>query len=135
MESSVLAPASVEVAFRGETLTISPIKIGQIPGVLKCVRPILGAISKLSSSPVEGGGGVEIDLLQLVEENGETLIEACAIATGQKIDYIAGADVDEFVQLAKAVIEVNSDFFAKRVAPLLGDLPAVSGGGKTPSNT
>lgn len=134
-QSSVLGPAYVEVAFRGETLTISPIKIGQVAGVLKHVQPILGAISKLAASPGEGGDGVEINLVDLVAQHGDTLIHACAAAVGKPYDYIAEAEVDEFIGLVKVVIEVNADFFARRVAPQLAALPAATGTGKTASST
>ena len=134
-DMSVLEQPTHEVAFRGETLTITPLKVGQIPGVLRHIRPILGAIAGLSPSPAEAGGGVELDILGLVENHGENLIEAAAIAIKRPADFVADADADEFAALVKLLIEVNADFFANKVAPLLAGTPADIGAGKTPSST
>lgn len=134
-DTSVLETPTREVAFRGETLTIAPLKVGQIPGVLRHIRPILGAISGLGTSPAEAGGGVELDILVMVENHGENLIEAAAIAIKRPAAFVADADADEFAALVKLLIEVNADFFAKKVAPLLAGSPVDIGAGKIPSNT
>ncbi len=138
---SVLEPTTVTVGYRGETLEITPLKVGQIPRFLRAVRPMFGALAGQVTSPGVAGGGVELDILKLVEDHGEGLIEAAAIAINRKPEWVGGGDADQFALLVKAVIEVNADFFAKRVAPLLGNLPGVeavnlpSGAGLTASST
>lgn len=116
---SVLEAASREVAYRGETLRVTPLKVGQIPRFLRIVRPMFGALGGAALSPGSAAGGVELDIMQLVADHGEALIEAVAVATGKPADWVGQGEADEFAHLVKAVLEVNADFFAKKVAPLL----------------
>lgn len=122
---SVLEVASKEVTYRRETLRVTPLKVGQIPRFLRAVRPMFGALAGSALSPGQAGGGVELDIMALVADHGEGLIEAVAVATGRPTDWVAEGEAHEFAQLVKAVLEVNADFFAKKVAPLLsGPAPA-----------
>jgi hypothetical protein len=141
---SVLEVVSNEAAYRGETLRVTPLKVGQIPRFLRTVRPMFGALAGKLGSPGQAGGGVdlELDILKLVEDHGETLIDAVAIAINKPAAWVAEGEADEFAQLVKVVIEVNADFFAKKVAPHLGSLPGggdesapSSGAGPTASST
>lgn len=131
----VLAPASADVRFRGEVLTILPVSVGVIPQLVRLLRPVLAS---LDTNPADAAG-IEITsdlVMELVVDHAPALFEATALCAGKPRGYIEGADPADFIALALKVVEVNRDFFIQRIAPLLGGLlAAVRGAGRTPSSS
>lgn len=128
-ELETLMPTSVELVIAGETLAISPLKVGQMPGFLRAISPVMQHLT-----------AGEIDWLALFGERGDDLLSAIAIAVGKPRAWIDELAADEAILLAMKVIDVNADFFTRSVIPKLGGLfEAVSPGGKaagsTPSST
>lgn len=124
-DMSVLEPASTQVSYRGETLQITPIKVGQIPRFLRVARPLFGVLAGgVGTSPGGAAGGVSVlDMVALIEQHGEAIIEAAAIACGKPPEWVEGGELDELVNLVRVVIEVNGDFFTRKVVPLLAGSP------------
>ena len=131
-ELEVLVPPVVELTIGGETLTLHPLKVGQLPAFLRAVGPIL---QKLSAP--------EIDWLALLGMRGDDLLTALAIATGKPRAWVDDLAADEAILLAAKVIEVNADFFTRTVLPKLDGLfpkglvagpPTPEPAGSTPSS-
>lgn len=101
----VLPPVPVFVEIAGERIDLSPLKVGEVPAFARAVQPIAAS---LSASP---------DWLALLADHGEAVIAAVAIAARRPVDWVAGLDLDEAVQLAESVFEVNADFFIRRLLP------------------
>lgn len=124
----VIEPQSRVVDYRGERVEVRPLKVRQIPGFLRVARPVLSAVF--------AGGPVELTperVMDLLAEHGEPLTEAAAIAVDRPVDWIADGDSGEFIGLVMAVLAVNLDFFARRLAPEAQRLLAVwDGAGQTP---
>ncbi len=119
----------------GRDVQVRPITPRQIPSFVKAIRPLQNAL----------GAGLSLDALQgaallgLVEDHAEDVVQAVAVATRQSPDFIGDEiDIAELVELTAAVIEVNADFFARRVAPALvttvARLQQLRSGGLTPSS-
>lgn len=105
-ELSRLAPAATKtVAAGGEEIEVAPMTVGQLPAFARAIRGV----------PLNLEG--EIDVVALVGDHGDQIAEAVAIAVGRPTAWISGLALDEFAQLAAAVLEVNADFFAQRVLP------------------
>lgn len=102
---AALPPVPVFVEIAGERIELTPLKVGEVPAFARVVQPI--AVS-LSASP---------DWLALLAEHGEAVIAAVAIATRRPVNWMAGLELDEAVQLAEAVFGVNADFFIRRLLP------------------
>jgi len=128
----VLVPPVVELTIGGETLTLQPLKVGQLPAFLRAVGPIL---SKLSAP--------ELDWLALLGMRGDDLLTALAIATGKPRAWVDELAADEAILLAAKVLEVNADFFTRTVLPKLDGLfpkglvpgqPVPEPAGSTPSS-
>lgn len=100
-----LIPQPVEITAGGETFNIMPITIGQLSRVLKALRPAL--------ADMQG----EINLTMLAAEHGETLLAAVSAATGKDVEWLDKVPPDDFVRLAGVLLEVNADFFTRRVLP------------------
>ena len=126
-----LVPQGIELVIDGEPLVIKPLKVGQLPGFLRAISPVMQQISS-----------TEIDWLALFGERGDDLLSAIAIAVGKPRVWVDELAADEAILLAAKVIEVNADFFTRTVLPRLDGLIARTGataamatGGSTPPST
>lgn len=107
------APRTVK--FRGADVAVRPLKVGAIPAVTRALRGL------------DMAG--DIDVLDLVAEHGDKVAEAVAAATGIPVAEINDADLDEFAELVAVVVEVNTDFFVRRVAPRIQGITERLGAG------
>ncbi|WP_139381424.1 hypothetical protein [Pseudoxanthomonas indica] len=134
----VIEPQARVVEFRGERLEIRPLTIGSVPGI---VRKASGLIDALMQAPwlidEQATDAQTLDgILGLIADHGEALWEAVALAIGRDPLWVSGSDAAEFMDLAMAVLEVNRDFFTRRIAPLLGGLRLPAPGlGRTASSS
>ena len=125
-----LVPQGIELVIDGEPLVIKPLKVGQLPGFLRAISPVMQQISS-----------TEIDWLALFGERGDDLLSAIAIAVGKPRAWDDELAADEAILLAAKVIEVNADFFTRTVMPRLDGVLAAgmkvppAKGGSTPSST
>lgn len=103
-----LLPESLTVDAGGQTFTIGPFTFGQLPGVLKHVGALIGAIN-----------GESLDLSALSEAGGESIIALVMIATGKPREWFDALPADEGIALMQAVLEANEDFFSRRLLPRL----------------
>lgn len=104
-ELETLIPQPVEIEAGGEILSIMPLTIGQLARVMKALKPAL--------ADIQG----EINLTMMAVEHGETLLSAVSAATGKSIEWLDKLPIDDFVRLAGLLLEVNADFFTRRVLP------------------
>ena len=102
---AALPPVPEPLVIAGETLEISPLKVGELPAFARAVRPIA---SKITSDP---------DWLRLLSEDGESVILALAIACRRPPDWVAALALDEAIRLAEVIFGANADFFIRRVVP------------------
>jgi hypothetical protein len=125
-----LVPQGIELVIDGEPLVIKPLKVGQLPGFLRAISPVMQQISS-----------TEIDWLALFGERGDDLLSAIAIAVGKPRVWVDELAADEAILLAAKVIEVNADFFTRTVMPRLDGVLAAgltapaTKAGSTPSST
>jgi hypothetical protein len=135
---NVMDPPTREVGYRGVALTVKPLTIGQVPKFTRAIRPMFaalaGVVASAPSGDDAGGGGEPLmdveGLLTIVADHGEAAIEAVAVATNKTPAFICEGSPLEFLELARAVLEVNADFFAKAAAQVV-----TSGPGPTPSSS
>lgn len=90
----------------GRALTITPVKVRDLPAFLRAVEPLAGALA-------------EGDILAALTHNAEGLIAATAIGAGVDRVWLEEQTLDVLVELAAAVLEVNAGFFAQRVLPVV----------------
>jgi hypothetical protein len=119
-------PQSLEVA--GDTLALTPIRVGEVPALLAAIKPI--APQLVSGDP---------DWLALLTDHAEAILDALAVAARRPREWVEGLALDEAVQLATALFEVYADFFVQRIAPAIQNAAAriegrVQAAGMTPSN-
>ena len=110
-ELDILVGGGEELVIGGESITIRPLKVGQLPAFLRALSPTLQLLTR-----------PEIDWLALFGERGDDLLCAIAIAVGKPRDWMDELEADAAIVLAAKVIEVNSDFFIRTVMPRLDAL-------------
>jgi hypothetical protein len=93
----------------GKTLSVSPLKVRQIPGFTRAISPVMG--------PLMAG-----EILTAVAVAGDDLVRAVSIATGEQVEWLGDLDADDFVKLASKVLEVNADFFVHRLTPVISQV-------------
>lgn len=102
---AALPPVPETLILRGETLDITPLRVGELPAFARAVRPMAGKI------------GADPDWLRLLSEDGEAVILALSLACRRPPDWVAALALDEAIVLAEAVFGANADFFIRRVLP------------------
>ena len=98
-------PTPVVVNLASGTLELTPVRLGELPRLLAIVRPLADALN------------AEPDWLALFGQHGEALLELLTLTTRRERAWINDLPLDDAVQLAAAVFEVNADFFVGRVVP------------------
>lgn len=87
-------------------ITVTPVKVRDLPAFLAAVEPVA---ADLMAGDIPGA----------LVRNAENLIVATVIGAGVERAWMDAQGADALVELAAAVIEVNADFFARRLAPLI----------------
>lgn len=107
-ELETMVPQGIELLIAGEPLLVKPLKVGQLPGFLRAISPVMQQMAS-----------TEIDWLGLFGERGDDLLSAIAIAVAKPRAWVDELAADEAILLAAKVIEVNADFFTRTVMPRL----------------
>ena len=101
-----LLPQPLKVKLSSDLVHLLPLKIGQMPAMLKAIAPLSKKLH-----------GDEVDWFGLLAEHGDALLDAVAIGANKPRPWIDGLAADDALLLAAKIIEVNADFFAQRVLP------------------
>ena len=100
-------PEPVVVTLSGTALELTPIRLGELPRLLAVVRPLA---DEISSDP---------DWMALLGRHGDAVLDLLAITTRRERAWINDLSLEDAVQLAAAVFEVNADFFVAHVVPAI----------------
>lgn len=115
----IIFPNGIELELSGKQVTVKKFKFGQLPKVMKALKtiaePAIAAIQKGQQPDLalfmEIGADISGDLMQLMAD-----------CIGQPLSFIEDLDPDEGIKLISAFLEVNADFFIKKVLPELKDM-------------
>ena len=107
-----------------ETLTLSPIPFGRLPKTVALLRPMVAVLTDAQAMEIEGtsiklASDWPLKLPQIVAEGGEALMDVLAYMTGKPRVWFDTLPMDDGIALTRALFEVNGDFFAQRIAPML----------------
>ena len=115
-EFDVIDPPARAATFNGRQITVGPLKVGQLPAFARAVKPIGGAVEAIAT----GRAGLTFaSMIDLVADHGDAIIEAVALASGVPAAELADATPDQLIELAAVCMEVNADFFGRRLTPAL----------------
>jgi len=97
--------APVVVTLSGTALELTPIRLGELPRLLAVVRPLAEEIA------------IDPDWMALLGRHGDAVLDLLAITTRRERAWINDLSLEDAIQLAAAVFEVNADFFVAHVVP------------------
>jgi hypothetical protein len=115
-DHDVIAPEPTAANFNGKAIEIRPLKVGQLPGFARAIKPIGGAIEAMAT------GRAALDfagILAIVADHGEAVVDAVSIATGVPKAELNDATPDQLIELVVVVLKVNADFFKGRLTPAI----------------
>ncbi|MGB1560805.1 MAG: DUF6631 family protein [Sinimarinibacterium flocculans] len=96
------------VTLAGKLLNLRPMTFGQLPKVLQLISPLLADLDREN-----------VDVTQLVLNHADRLVPLAALLTGETQEWVDSLPLDDAADLVATLIEVNADFFARRVLPRL----------------
>lgn len=96
----------MQITIDGEIITIAPVKVGDLPAFLAAVEPVAAELA----------GG---DIAGAIMRRAENIIAATAIGAGVQRAWLEEQTPDVLAELAAGVLEVNADFFVRRVLPVI----------------
>lgn len=96
-------------------IDVSPILVKELPAFSRAIEPFLQQILAM-------GDDEDLDVAELLIGNMDQAIEAVSIGARIHRDTLDQISLDELVELAGAVIEINFDFFIRRVIPRVSKL-------------
>ncbi len=104
------------------TFTIEPVRMGQMPALLRAIEPVLTEVYFLAAQD-----RVSPDrLLGLCATSGDELLQAVAIMARAERSVIDQLLPDQFAALALLCVEVNQDFFSKALPSILAQAPSLA---------
>lgn len=130
-----VAPLAVTFTIEGKDLTITPLRVGELPAVVRAVEPMLDELLAMQAEPTP------LDMVKLLGRHGEPMVLTIALCSRQPLEWVGQLLADRFAELAAVCVQVNADFFG-RAMPAIGSLAsrlqsaapaAASSTGPTPS--
>ena len=115
-ELNIVFPSMKQITVGTETVTLSPIKFGQLPRALLTVQRI-GAL--LVQHVNDGTISTPAAILEIAALGGEDLIQLVALGLDKPRSWFDTLDTDTGLEILIGFVEVNLDFFTKRVLPML----------------
>lgn len=100
-----LIPPTRSLDIGGESIDVRPLRVGQLPAFTRAIAALLAA-----------GESID-DPVDLVAKYPEEIAAATAVALDRPRDWVDARELDQMVDLVAAIIEVNADFFVRRVLP------------------
>lgn len=105
---------------------ITPVKVRELGPLIKAVQPIFQDLT-------------EGNLIEALANNVDNVIDMVSIGARIERSAVENMEVDQLVELAGKVIQVNSDFFTRKVMPritgILEGMAQAATGSPTSSET
>lgn len=111
-ELEVLFPEGKIINISGSDITIKPFTFGQLPKVMKLMK-------KLGGLAIKNGNIDFATALDVFADGGDELSVLMAECINKEVLFVTNLQMDEGLALIAAFIEVNSDFFIRKVLPML----------------
>lgn len=111
-----LAPVSEAITVGGRDLAIRPAGLVELARMAQAMGPVMRA---LEAAPEGEAIGATLLPALMDPDNAQGLLTAAAVGAGQPLEWVGQLPGDEQFQLVVKVIEVNLDFFDRRLRPTL----------------
>ena len=101
-----------------ETIIIKPFTFGQLPKAIKIGQKIGGLLANMyQQGKFEDQSQTSANLMLILSEGGEDLINLMSLGINKPRDWFDQLQGDDGLNLTIAFLEVNIDFFTKKMMP------------------
>ena len=107
---AALPPVPTTLRIGDVVIELIPIRLGEIPALMKLLRPLLAQALPQAAHPVPDWGA-------LFAEHSDAMLKILSTLSRQPIEWVRALDLDEGLRLAEALFAANVDFFVRRVMP------------------
>ena len=110
----------------GEVISLKPFTFGQLPQALKLSQKISGIIySLVKEGKLQDKTAMATAVMMVLTEGGEDIINLISLGVGKPRSWFDTLQSDDGLLLTLTFLEVNIDFFTKKMLPqLLEKMPA-----------
>lgn len=115
----IIFPNGMELELGGQKITVKKFKFGQLPKVMKAIKTIAEPVI---TTIAQGGQPDLAAFMEIGADVSGDLMQLMADSIGKPLSFIEDLDPDEGIKLIGAFLEVNADFFIKRVLPEMKDM-------------
>lgn len=100
----------ITVTIRDRDILIKPVKVKHLSKAAKLVAPIAADVAKDGLS------------VAAFIEYPDQIIELVALVCDLPVDWVGELDLEEMLRILAPLIQVNMDFFVRRMVPAITDL-------------
>lgn len=119
-EIQTLFPGKEVILSDGEVINMKPFTFGQLPKAMKIGQKLGMLLADLyKQGKFEDQSNVSANLMVIIGEGGEDLIELMGLGIGKPRAWFDNLQGDDGITLTIAFLEVNIDFFTKKMMPQL----------------
>lgn len=119
-EIQTLFPGKEVILSDGEIINMKPFTFGQLPKAMKIGQKLGMLLADLyKQGKFEDQSNVSANLMVIIGEGGEDLIELMGLGIGKPRAWFDNLQGDDGITLTIAFLEVNIDFFTKKMMPQL----------------
>jgi hypothetical protein len=142
-DMDAMIPLEESVTINGEKIVVERIKVKQLNLILQSVAPIISVL-RSSIRNIKSKEEIRDALTTIILSNPTELLAVIGICINRPVEWIESLEIDELLELAIKVIEVNLDFFTLRVLPAVlralgrvkeAEQRSLDIAGQTPSST
>ncbi len=128
---NVLFPVPAMVAVKGEEIHLMPFTFGQLPKAIQLLAPITRALAASGVNATDGISGQLSGWVDLLANAGEDVLALLAWGIKKERSWFDDMSTEDGVVLLRAFVEVNADFFVRKLLPLVGGSQAQAQDGET----
>lgn len=114
-ESEILFPAGKQLKIGEVEITVSRMKLHQI---IKSTGLLSGVFELSYQLLQEKDLNIKL-IMELFSTDGDNMLEFISIAIGKDRKFVNELDMDDAIDVLTAILEVNMDFFASKVMPMM----------------
>lgn len=119
-ELNTLFPGKEINLSSGEVITIKPFTFGQLPKAIKLGQKIGGLLADLyKQGKFQDSSNSAANLMLILSEGGEDLLSLIGLGINKPREWFDELQGDDGLNLTIAFLEVNIDFFTKKMMPQL----------------
>lgn len=119
-EIQTLFPGKEVILSNGEVINMKPFTFGQLPKALKIGQKLGVMLADMyKQGKFEDQSNVSSNLMVIIGEGGEDLLELIGLGIQKPRAWFDTLQGDDGITLTIAFLEVNIDFFTKKMMPQL----------------